>query len=48
MRELMGGDLGEELLNVEQGIRQVAISVATQYFSKLPRIRPAQPAPHAG
>jgi hypothetical protein len=29
----MQGDLGEELRIVEEGIRQVAASVATQYFS---------------
>ncbi len=33
VRELMTGDLGAELFAVEEGIRQVAISVATQYFS---------------
>jgi uncharacterized alpha-E superfamily protein len=33
VRELMQGDLGEELWVVEEGIRQVAASVATQYFS---------------
>jgi uncharacterized alpha-E superfamily protein len=33
VRELMQGDLGEELWRVEEGIRQVAASVATQYFS---------------
>jgi uncharacterized alpha-E superfamily protein len=33
VRELMQGDLGEELRQVEEGIRQVAASVATQYFS---------------
>ena len=33
VRELMMGDLGAELYAVEEGIRQVAISVATQYFS---------------
>jgi len=33
VRELMMGDLGAELFAVEEGIRQVAISVATQYFS---------------
>ncbi len=33
VRELMVGDLGAELYAVEEGIRQVAISVATQYFS---------------
>ncbi len=33
VRELMQGDLGDELRLVEEGIRQVAASVATQYFS---------------
>jgi uncharacterized alpha-E superfamily protein len=33
VRELMQGDLGDELHLVEEGIRQVAFSVATQYFS---------------
>ncbi len=33
VRELMSGDLGQELFLVEEGIRQVALSVATQYFS---------------
>ncbi|MGZ4692925.1 MAG: alpha-E domain-containing protein [Acidimicrobiales bacterium] len=33
VRELMQGDLGDELHLVEEGIRQVAASVATQYFS---------------
>jgi uncharacterized alpha-E superfamily protein len=33
VRELMAGDLGAELAGVEGGIRQVASSVATQYFS---------------
>ena len=33
VRELMQGDLGDELRQVEEGIRQVAASVATQYFS---------------
>jgi uncharacterized alpha-E superfamily protein len=33
VRELMSGDLGQELFVVEEGIRQVALSVATQYFS---------------
>jgi uncharacterized alpha-E superfamily protein len=33
VRELMQGDLGDELHVVEEGIRQVAFSVATQYFS---------------
>ncbi len=33
VRELMSGDLGHELFLVEEGIRQVALSVATQYFS---------------
>jgi uncharacterized alpha-E superfamily protein len=33
VRELMAGDLGAELASVGDGIRQVASSVATQYFS---------------
>ncbi|MEI7592015.1 MAG: alpha-E domain-containing protein [Actinomycetes bacterium] len=33
VRELMQGDLGEELGKLEEGIRQVAASVATHYFS---------------
>jgi uncharacterized alpha-E superfamily protein len=33
LRELMATDLGEELFAVEESIRQVALSVATQYFS---------------
>jgi uncharacterized alpha-E superfamily protein len=33
VRELMQSDLADELSRVEDGIRQVAVSIATQYFS---------------